>query len=329
LSRTPAQTGDKTVQRAGAALFRGMKKIALLVSPEYFPSHPTRDPDGIAGEQARLLINEAKRHDVDVVPVHWTAQNWEWSGFDAACAVLTWGYPQNRPGFMACLASLEKAKVPLVNGLDTIRRNLDKSYLGDLHARGAPVPQTIFADQVDDAVLTAAFDDLNCDEIVVKPRVGGGAWRQARVRRSQPFPPLDQLPPEAALIQPFIPSVVSEGEVSLLYFEGVFSHALIKKPKEGDYRTQGHHGAREFGIEPDLSALEAAQKVLATEPGGPFVYARVDLVRGPEDDWLLMELELIEPYLYGPFDGSGGINTAQRFAAALGRFATTLPLASA
>jgi len=306
-----------------------MKKIALLVSPEYFPSHPTRDPDGIAGQQATLLIGEAKRHHVAIVPVDWTAKHWNWSGFDAACAVLTWGYPQNRAGFLACLASLESANIPLVNGLDTIRRNLDKGYLAELHKRGAPVPQTIFVDRIEEPVLTAAFSSLNCDEIVVKPRIGGGAWRQARVKRSEPYPPLDQLPPDAALIQPFIPSVVSEGELSLLYFDGVFSHALIKRPKAGDYRTQGHHGAQESGIVPEATALKAAEKVLQAEPGGPFVYARVDLVRGLKGDWLLMELELIEPYLYGPFDGSGGANTAKRFAAALGRFATSLPAAGA
>jgi hypothetical protein len=102
-----------------------------------------------------------------------------------------------------------------------------------------------------------------------------------------------------------------------LYFGGAFSHALIKKPQSGDYRTQGQYGAIETGIAAPPEALTAAQAVLACAQGAPFTYARVDLVRSPSGHWLLMELELIEPWLYLEHDGSEGRNGAVLFAKAI------------
>jgi hypothetical protein len=103
----------------------------------------------------------------------------------------------------------------------------------------------------------------------------------------------------------------------MLYFGGVFSHALIKKPRGGDYRTQGQFGALEAAVSPSPDARMAAQKVLATAIGAPFVYARVDMVRGPDGGWLLMELELIEPWLYLAHDGHGGHHGGELLAQAI------------
>jgi hypothetical protein len=111
--------------------------------------------------------------------------------------------------------------------------------------------------------------------------------------------------------------VTEEGELSLLYFGGRFSHALIKRPKAGDYRTQGQHGAVETGMDAPEGSLEAAEAVLAKADGTPLTYARVDLVRGAGGQWLLMELELIEPWLYLALDCQDGKHGAKLFAQAV------------
>ncbi|MGB6231209.1 MAG: hypothetical protein WBF53_13900, partial [Litorimonas sp.] len=129
--------------------------------------------------------------------------------------------------------------------------------------------------------------------------VGGGAWRQVLHAQGDPWPAPDALPPEGALIQPFLPSVVEEGEYSFLYFGGRFSHAVLKTAKPGDYRIQSLYGGAETTYRPRADEIKAADAVLATLDETP-LYARVDLLRGSNGKLALIELEMIEPYLYLP-----------------------------
>jgi len=110
--------------------------------------------------------------------------------------------------------------------------------------------------------------------------------------------------------------VRSEGEYSLFFFGGEYSHAILKKPKPGDFRTQEEHGADILSVEASAALVEKARRVLGEVNPQP-VYVRADFVRGAGERFLLMELELIEPALYFRTDpGSAG-----RFASALSRAA--------
>ena len=93
--------------------------------------------------------------------------------------------------------------------------------------------------------------------------------------------------------------MTEEGEYSFLYFGGVFSHALIKTAKPGDYRIQSAFGGQETIYQPSAEELAGANDILATLDSPP-LYARVDLLRGLDGDLALIELEMIEPYLYLP-----------------------------
>jgi hypothetical protein len=99
------------------------------------------------------------------------------------------------------------------------------------------------------------------------------------------------------MVQPFIESIRTEGEFSLFYFGGALSHAIRKVPKAQDFRVQEEHGASIEAILPDPSLVACADGILALVAPAP-VYARCDLVRGPDGRFLLMELELIEPSMY-------------------------------
>jgi hypothetical protein len=120
------------------------------------------------------------------------------------------------------------------------------------------------------------------------------------------------------MIQPFLPSVKEEGEYSLLFFGNDYSHAVIKKPKSGDYRIQSLYGGTEQTYSPTKNEIEAAQKIINILPFEP-LYARVDLLRGNDGHLKLIELEMIEPYLY--LSHSEGIEEnnmgAQKLASAL------------
>lgn len=290
-----------------------MIRVALLVTPGIWPATDA-DARGDNVEAQLALIGPAcAAQGIVLEPVYWTDPDIDWMGFDAVTPLCAWNYPRDPYTLQTCLAEAEAAGVRVVNPRSVVAWNMDKAYLAQLAALGAPVPRTIEITAVTPSIIASAFETLGCDEIIVKPSIGAGAWRQVRLKRGDDLPDPDQLPPDAALIQPFLTAVETEGEWSLLFFGGAFSHALIKRPKPGDYRTQGMHGAREAAADAPDGFIETALEVLKHIPG-PLAYARVDLVRGPDGTPLLMELEVIEPYLYLPFDGSEGTKGATMFA---------------
>jgi hypothetical protein len=233
--------------------------------------------------------------------------------FDAFVIGTTWDYQEKAPAFLAALEAIS-ARRPLFNPLPLVRWNLDKTYLRDLAARGVPAVPTLWEARADPGTIAAAFDALETDDLVVKPVVGASAWRQCRVRRGDPLPPPGELPPAAAMIQPFLPGAAEEGEYAYVFFGGELSHCALKVPAPGDYRVQSMFGGRERAHAPSPEDAARARGVLAAA-GDPPLYARVDLVRGPDGGLVLMELELVEPYLY-PEQGPG---MGEVFAAALER----------
>lgn len=253
---------------------------------------------------------------IDLVEAVWDDPGFDPRGFDAIVVGTCWDYMQQPERFLAALERFAAAS-PLFNPVETIRWNADKSYLADLEARGIPGIPTVWAERADEAAVVRAFDAFpGSDSLVIKPRVGGGAWRQARVSRGQPLPPAGELPPGACLIQPFLPAAEREGETTLLFFDRAFSHALVKRPKAGDYRTQSIYGATEAAVEPEAEAVETAAAALdAVE--GDLLYARVDLMRREDGRFAVMELELIEPYFYP----EQGPDLGRLFAAGLKRLA--------
>ena len=223
------------------------------------------------------------------------------AGFDAFMIGTVWDYPPKLAAFLEAIDRLD-AHAPLHNPPHVVRWNIEKRYLADLADAGAPSIPTVWAEAAEAAAINPAFDALDADRLVVKPLVGGGAWRQAVVKRGEALPKPEDLPPGACLIQPFLPSVPEEGEYSFLFFGGRFSHALQKLPKAGDYRVQSIFGAREIVHEPrpgEIGQCRAVLDAAAAITGAPdLLYARVDMVRGLDGRLTVMELEVIEPYFY-------------------------------
>jgi hypothetical protein len=146
------------------------------------------------------------------------------------------------------------------------------------------------------------MDQFGADDVVLKRQVGGGARGQTRYSRAS-APRSGSVLDRPAMIQPFIVSIATEGEYSFLFVEDEFSHALVKRAAPGDYRIQEAYGGKSTAIEPTSRDLRQACAVLEALEERP-LYARVDMVRAPEGHLMLMELEVIEPYLY-PVNGPG------------------------
>ena len=298
-----------------------MKTIAILASDNMMPGHPDERGDAFERDEEMGKIIPcfaAQGMQAELIP--WRGAAAKADEYDAMLPLLVWDYFEgNEAAFTAEMAKIE-AKTQLFNDFKTLRWNANKSYLDELEGEGAPVIATLTLDRVTEAGVARAFEALETDTLVIKPQVGGGAWRQVLYKKGEPFPSKDTLPPEGALLQAFLPSVVEEGEYSFLYFGGQFSHGLIKRPKSGDYRIQSFYGGTEETYLPSPQERESARAVLNALDFTP-LYARVDLLRGRDEKLKLIELEMIEPYLYlSHAEGEAGDNKgAQKLAEALAK----------
>ena len=296
-----------------------MIKIALLISDNLLPDTENARPDVFElVEEVGKLTPALAAQDMELVKVRWREIADRASEFAAILPLFVWDYFEgNEEAFLTAIAKSEKV-TPVFNNFDILKWNADKSYLEDMASRGAPVIRTLSVACVTEKNVAKAFDTLETDTLVIKPQVGGGAWRQVLYKKGDRFPAKDTLPPEGALIQPFLPSVLEEGEYSFLYFGGQFSHAARKTPKAGDYRIQSIYGGSEETYTPTSAERARAQDILNVLDVTP-LYARVDLLRGIDGTLKLIELECIEPYLYLLHaKGEGGENEgAQSFAKAL------------
>lgn len=223
----------------------------------------------------------------------------DWSVYDAALIRSTWDYTERSEEFFSALARIE-ASTKLFHSLALVKWNAHKRYLREVRDAGAPLLPTRFGSELKDGDLADAFAAFGCDELIVKPAVSANARDTFRHPRGASSSMLLQAHAGDYLIQPFAPEVVAEGELSLFYFGGELSHAVLKTPKAGDFRVQEEHGGILKSVTPSASAMKAAQLCLKAVPF-ELLYARVDLVRF-EGRWQLMELELIEPSLYFTLD---------------------------
>jgi glutathione synthase/RimK-type ligase-like ATP-grasp enzyme len=209
---------------------------------------------------------------------------------DATLALFAWGYHFDVARWDAMLAAWP-ADRPLFNQPALLAWNTRKTYLLELAAAGVPVVPSHFA-HANDASIAAAFDAFGCDELVVKPQISAGSHQTVRVRRGNVVEPLDD-----AILQPFLPAIADEGELSLFAIGGHFSHAARKVATGGDFRIQPQFGGRFTRYDPDPEALAVFDATLAALPQAP-LYARIDLLRRADGQLALIEVEAIEPDLY-------------------------------
>lgn len=238
----------------------------------------------------------------------------DWDRFDAVVIRSPWDYQDSPDAFLAVLETIERSGNRLENGLDVVRWNLHKGYLRDLEARGVRVVPTVWGKGLTADGLAALAEAWGPAGGVIKPVVGANADGVVRLRPDDGGRPLALATygERPYLAQPFVPSVVEEGEFSVFAFGGAVSHAVLKTPTSGDFRVQEEHGGTIRAAQPEPALLALTDTALSAV-GRDLLYARVDAVRMPDGGFALMELELIEPSLYFPY----APGSAERFAYAL------------
>jgi len=240
----------------------------------------------------------------------------DWNDYDLVYICTPWDYQNDVAGFFEVLDRIEASSATLVNSLELVHWNLEKNYLRDLESRGAEIVPSIFCDAFDEQDIAGWFAAHGKDRIVVKPLVGANSDHIIVLTDPVPLEVIDELRATYAsrpfFVQPFMEHVLSEGEYSTFFFNGEYSHAILKKPEAGDFRSQEEFGADIRSVETPSALIDTAHDVVALVEPLP-VYVRADFVRDASDRFLVMELELIEPSLYLRTDPG----SAERFAAAL------------
>jgi glutathione synthase/RimK-type ligase-like ATP-grasp enzyme len=251
---------------------------------------------GLKGDDD-LLLEALRERGAEAVSVAWDERDVDWSGFDLCLVRSTWDYHEKYAEFLGWTRRVEAATV-LRNPADLIAWNSDKRYLRELAEQGIRTVPTVWVGRGSDVELEAILAEQGWDEAVVKPVVDLGAKNLRRARRGEGSDALEAvLQRHDAMVQPFLPSLEGQGETSLIFIAGAFSHAVQKRPAAGDFRVQSIWGGTAISVDPDPRQLQLAKKALAILDETP-IYARVDLVIGPDDRPCLIELELIEPNLY-------------------------------
>lgn len=244
------------------------------------------------------------------VPVPWTHHVEDAAALRRhACVLplLAWGYHLDAARWLRACATWDAGGVRMFNPARVLAWNSDKRYLDRFARRGIALPPTTWTDAVTQAQVDALFASSGAAQLIVKPTVSAGAHRTLRLR---PGDPLRDASPGAAMLQPYLPTIETEGETSLLFFGGRFSHAVNKRPTTGDFRVQFQFGGRYTLLDaPPAGALALAERVLDAVDE-PLLYARVDTVPDGDGRWMLMELELVEPDLYLGVDPCGGATFA-------------------
>jgi glutathione synthase/RimK-type ligase-like ATP-grasp enzyme len=250
----------------------------------------------------QLLIQPLAERGIYAEPAVWTDAEFDWPSIDGVVIRSCWDYHLKRDRFVGWVASLKRLGVKVWNMPETLIWNSNKSYLRDLKHKGVAIIPTLWPES--GFQLGECVDEVGWQSVVIKPRVSATAYRTCVLsaqNASEGQKLLDELiAGPGAMVQEFIEGVQTRGEWSLIFFAGRFSHAVLKLPKDGDFRVQHDFGGREHVADAPPFVLDAATRVLAAVDPLP-LYARIDGVER-DGQFLLMEAELIEPALFLKLD---------------------------
>ena len=257
------------------------------------------DSTNVESEDDKLL-NFLKEKELNIEKVIWNDSEVNWERFQLAILKSPWDYFDLIEDFHNWLNLLAAKNIKLLNPIDIVRWNTDKHYLKEIEDAGLLIMESFFINRNEKVILNDYFEKFGTDQLIVKPCVSGGAKNTFKVTIENATEVNEQLnlllKEEDFIIQPFLSEILEFGEWSFLFFNGVYSHSLIKKAKPGDFRVQPAHGGSVIPQNPDQELIETAAKYV-NQFAKKCLYARVDgtFVNGK---FLLMELELIEPFLF-------------------------------
>lgn len=292
-------------------------RVALATSvdaPTFIPAELT------------LLVAACARLGFDARPAVWDDREMNWAAFSGVLIRTCWDYHLKSEAFVDWLDRLDRTGIPVWNPTPLIRWNIDKRYLCTLADHGLAVVPTEWIDPARPPRLAHLLRSRQWSDVVVKPAISAsaqGLWRASASTADADQPRFEaQLASGAALVQPFMSEVTQDGEWSIVFLGGTFSHAVRKNAGPDDFRVQSHLGGTATAATPPQALITDAADALRMAslitrvPLGHMLYARIDGVER-KGRLVLMELECIEPQLFLTHDDHAADRLASALAAAL------------
>jgi len=251
-------------------------------------------------EPDKLVLPHLEEAGHIIESAAWSDPSVDWTNYDCVVIRSPWDYYKKIDEYQKWLQECQKNNIKLLNPAHIVLSNVDKKYLLDFAKQGIKIVPTEYIAKLSGSSLQAILEKRDWDEVVIKPTVSAGSWDTWRSSKSSveqdEIKFTEQKNKHHLFIQPFLPEIITDGEYSVIYFNGKLSHVVRKLPKAGDYRIQVQYGGRYSEVELLDEILEQTQKVIDLIPER-LLYARVDgIIR--DNQFLLMELEINEPDLY-------------------------------
>jgi glutathione synthase/RimK-type ligase-like ATP-grasp enzyme len=246
-----------------------------------------------------LLLRALVARDIDAHPLVWNDPAVDWSRPLVSIVRSTWDYYHQRTVFLEWAHRVSQLHA-FWNPFPLLHWNTHKSYLHDLEEHGIPIIPTCSLMQGSSANLAQLMQEHGWSEVVIKPAVSAEAYGTIRIKEEEMAIEgqlyLDHmLSLHDMLIQPFLPTVSSSGERSLIVIDGEVTHAVLRPPVRA-MQTQPDL-PKEGLIVPQEEELRVAHKIIDMLPTSA-LYARIDLVHDMVGQPRVMELELVEPGLW-------------------------------
>jgi len=222
----------------------------------------------------------------------------KWNQFDISIIRTTWDYHSRMHEFMEWCKSVPR----LYNNATIICWNTHKSYLRELEKQGVTIAPTVWIQAHEQTNIEHIMNTLRSTKGFIKPQVGACASDTLRFTldafdSAQEF--LNTNNHKDMMVQPYLDSVETEGELSAIFIDDMFTHGVQKIPVPGDYRVQDDFGASDFPFTFSKHEIDEMHKVLTLVPDcEQLLYARFDYLRDSDGSLLLNELELVEPSLF-------------------------------
>lgn len=282
-----------------------MQKVAFVT----YEQAPTLTADDAL---IRPLLAE---RNIEVIPAVWSDPRIRWIDFETVVFRSCWDYHLQPHDFRQWVLLLKELGVRVWNSPRIVLWNMDKRYLNDLARNGVKIPKTIWLEPGISFGLCTWMREQVLEKVIIKPAISATAYKTWLLSRADVlhFQSRFQeiLRTGSVLIQEYLPEVSLDGEWSLVFIGGQFSHAVIKRAKKGDYRVQSEFGGSVVSETPPENLIRQAEAIM-TAIDTPLLYARVDGVEH-QDEFILIELELIEPELFLCLDAEA----PERFARAI------------
>jgi glutathione synthase/RimK-type ligase-like ATP-grasp enzyme len=280
--------------------------IALVTNQEY--------PRLLGGEV--LLLEAFRKAGYEASPAVWNDPFVEWQHFDHIILRGCWGYHRHVEEFSSWLDQVAALGVTVQNPPEIVRWNSHKRYLLDLQSRGLPVPETTLVRRNDARPLQETLGSVSGDQVVIKPCYGASSQGVMKVVRGEVSAESEAqyrrlLWSGDVLVQEFLPEI-AQGETSAVFFNNHFSHAVLRVPKAGEFRANYNLGVTEHAMTLSTEHKARVQRLYA-QCEQDVLYARLDFVETAKGI-RLMELELIEPYLFFDFKDGAADDFVQAFA---------------